>query len=105
MSGTTRTFNLRMSTTAHVILFLFILLLWTINTGKLNGVSEVVYLKRPRCYILTNVSLTRRFALILNRYTLGLMLETLVSNPGFRYILIQCFDKICTKPEDSQIER
>ncbi len=39
-----------------------------------------------------------------NGYTLGLIVETLVSHPGFRYTFIQRFGRTNMKPKNSQIE-
>lgn len=72
---------------------------------KLKRVCEVVYLKWPRRCISSNLSLTRYFVLMLNEYTLGLIVKNFISHSGFRYTFIQRSGEICIKPKDSQIER
>lgn len=71
---------------------------------KLKEVCEFIYLRWPRRYILSNVSLTRRFTSMPNGYTLGLIVEIFVSHPGFKWTFIQCSGGIYTKPKDFQIE-
>lgn len=102
-SEMTSSFSLYILTIAYLFHSSFAFVLQTTKTEKLTKICKVVYLSWPRCYILLNVLLARRFTLIPNRYILGLIIKTFVSHPDFKCISIQCTRKFYTKPKDLQI--